>query len=369
MKILRTISRVILGLVFVFSGFVKGLDPMGTMFRIEDYFIAFGMEWALPLALTLAIILCTVEFCTGLLLLLNVRIRLVTWALLLIMTGFTVLTFFDALNNPVPDCGCFGDAIKLTNWQTFYKNVILMVFVMIIALTRKKAHSILTRNTQNIIMASVIVLFAGFCIYSYNHLPVIDFLNWKVGQNMILRDSTQIQTWLVYKNKATGETKEFLSKDLPWQDSIWMAQWKFIDSKTKNPSPKVEEFQITDLNGNDVTRNFLDNPDYQFLLISYDLFKANRKALIKMEDFYKKANADGYSLILLTSALNEDIDAFRKETRVEYEIYNADNVVLKMMIRSNPGLMLLKNGVIVAKWHYHYFPGYEKVKIKYLKNR
>ena len=137
-KIFTLISRLLVGCVFVFSGFVKGIDPLGTAYRIEDYFIAFGTQWAIPLALYLSVFLCTVEFSIGILLLLNVRIKEVAWLLLLMMLFFTCTTFYDALYNPVPDCGCFGDAIKLTNWQTFLKNIVLMVFVLTIFLNRKK---------------------------------------------------------------------------------------------------------------------------------------------------------------------------------------------------------------------------------------
>jgi len=141
MKFLRILSRYLIGAVFIFSGFVKGVDPMGTMFRIEDYFIAYGTEWAMPLAIVISILLCTAEFVIGVLLILNVKIKIVTWLLLLMMSGFTIMTFFDALYNPVPDCGCFGDVLILTNWQTFYKNIFLIIFVFIIVSSSRLSSS------------------------------------------------------------------------------------------------------------------------------------------------------------------------------------------------------------------------------------
>ncbi|MCX6235853.1 MAG: DoxX family protein [Bacteroidetes bacterium] len=369
MTALRTICRFLIGLVFIFSGFVKGLDPTGTMFKIEDYFIAFGMEWAIPMALALSILLCTVEFSIGMLLILNVRIKLVTWVLFLMMAGFTVMTFFDAIYNPVPDCGCFGDAIKLTNWQTFYKNVVLMVFVLIIVFTGKKAHSVFSGRIQNMMASGVIVLFACFCIYSYNRLPVIDFLNWKVGRDMAPPNARPAQTYLVYKNKASGITKEYLTGDLPWQDTVWMSQWEFVESRTQSPGSSVHDLQLIDSSGADVTRNFIENPGFQFLLVSYNLIKANRKALLKMNAFYRQAEQDGHSFILITNASDEDIRKYREQYHPEFEIYNADDVALKMMIRSNPGLLLLKDGVVIQKWHYHYFLEYGKIRIKYMEGR
>jgi uncharacterized membrane protein YphA (DoxX/SURF4 family) len=366
MKTLRTIGRIVIGLVFIFSGFVKGVDPMGTMFRIEDYFIAFHMEWAMPAALVMTILLCTVEFTVGWLVLLNIRMKIVTWILLVIISGFTVMTFFDAIYNPVPDCGCFGDAIILTNWQTFFKNVVLLMLTLVIVFTRKHAVTKIKVRLQNSIALTVIILFALFCIYSYNRLPVIDFRDWKVGDKIIERPSGQDKTTLVYRNNMTGELREMLPKDLPWQDSTWMSQWQFVESKTDKTVFTGPVLHITDTTGADVTGNFIENPDFQFILVSYNLSRANRAALLKMNEFSKKAEADGYSFIMLTNALNNAIAKFRNDNHVPYEIYDADDIELKIMIRSNPGLILMKNGVVVAKWHFHDFPDYGQVKSKYL---
>jgi len=366
MKTLRTISRIVIGLVFIFSGFVKGVDPMGTMFRIEDYFIAFHMEWAMPTALVMTILLSTVEFTLGWLVLLNIRMKIVTWVLLLIISGFTVMTFFDAIYNPVPDCGCFGDAIILSNWQTFFKNVVLLMLTLVIVFTRKHAVTMMKVHTQNAIALTVIALFALFCIYSYNRLPVIDFRDWKVGDKIIERPSGQDKTTLEYRNKMTGELRELLPKDLPWQDSAWMSQWQFVETRTEKTVFTGPVLHITDSTGADVTGNFIENPHFQFILVSYDLSKVNRKALVKMNEFSRQAEADGYSFIMLTNGLNDAIEKFRNDNHVPYEVYDADDIELKIMIRSNPGLILMKNGVVVAKWHFHDFPDYGQVKSKYL---
>jgi len=369
MRILRIISRLIVGTVFIFSGFVKGLDPMGTMFKIEDYFIAYGTEWAMPLALTITILLCTAEFVIGVLLILNVRIKIVTWLLLIIMSGFTIMTFFDALYNPVPDCGCFGDALILTNWQTFYKNVVLMFFVLIILFTGKLSRPGLSLKTQNIIALCVVILFAGFSVYSYNRIPILDFREWKVGSDMAPDDAGKSLTYLIYSNSETGEQKEFLSNELPWQDSVWMSQWEFVDIRIDDSGViKSHELQIIDAEGNDQTEVFLENPDYQFLLTVFDLDKSNKKALSKASLLFEEVDKNGYSFIMLTNALQDDIENFRKEFQVDFDIYNADDIVLKTMIRSNPGLMLLKDGKIINKWHYHSLPSFQTLQGKYLKD-
>lgn len=367
MKFLRIISRYFVGAVFILSGFVKGGDPLGTMFKIEDYFIAYGTEWAIPMALLLTILLCTAEFVIGLLLILNVKIKIVTWLLLIIMSGFTVMTFFDALYNPVPDCGCFGDAFILTNWQTFYKNVFLMIFVFIILFTGKLARPSWSVKIQNIIALIVVLVFMGFTVYSFNRLPLIDFRVWKVGNDMVPDNVGKPITYVIYKNDITGEQQEFPSNELPWQDSVWMSQWKFVDIRVDDSNVmKSHELQIIDSNGDDLTEIFLENPDYQFMFTAFDLEKANKKGLIVSNKLFTELDEAGFSFIMLTSALEDEIEVFKTSYGIDYEVYNADDIVLKTMIRSNPGLILFKDGVVIDKWHYHNLPDFQTLKEKYL---
>ena len=166
MRILRIISRVVVGVTFVFSGFVKGVDPMGTMYKIQDYFIAYNMDWALPTAIFFSFLLVTLEFALGIYLLLNLRIKLASRILLVMMSFFTVVTLFDALYNPVADCGCFGEAIKLTNWETFYKNLVLMVFTLIVVFTPRHKKVTMSLKRQDTVGLLFITVFALFPFYS-----------------------------------------------------------------------------------------------------------------------------------------------------------------------------------------------------------
>ncbi len=367
MQLLRKISRFVVGIVFVFSGFVKGVDPLGTVFKVEDYLIAYGMEWALPLALTLTIVLCTLEFSIGISLLLNFKMKITRRVLLGMMVGFTILTFFDAIYNPVPDCGCFGEAIILSNWQTFYKNLVLMVFVLIIFFTHRYSLSSFSSKTQNIMAISTMLIFAGFTIYSYNRLPIIDFLDWKVGWDLTPNNPGKPNTYLIYKNKSTEDEKKILSQELPWQDSVWMSQWEFLATEIDDSHVKKSHgLQILDTSGMDVTEFYISNPEYQFILVSYDLEKANKNAMQKMVRFCDEATHDNVSFILLTESLKDEVVTFREKTKASFEIFYADDIVLKIMIRSNPGLILLRDGVIIDKWHYHAFPEFSEMKNKYL---
>ncbi len=367
MEFLRQISRFLVGIVFVFSGFTKGVDPWGTVFQFEDYMIAYGTEWAVPMALIGTVILCTIEFTIGVALLLNFKMNITRWALLIIMVFFTIVTLIDALTNLVSDCGCFGEAIILTNWQTFYKNVVLMVFTLIIFFTHRYSHSSFYTKAQSTMAVITLLVFSGFTVYSFNRLPLVDFLGWEKGKDLVPDDTGKPVAYLIYKNKTTGEEKKMLSGDLPWQDSVWMSQWEYVSTEVDDTGiKKAHGLQILDSTGLDVTEFYLENPSYQLILVSHDLEKANKKALEGMVRFCDEATHDNLSFILLTGSLQEEIERFRVQSGAHFEIFNADDIILKMMIRSNPGLILLKDGIIIDKWHYHNFPEYRDIKNLYL---
>ncbi|MBW6459548.1 MAG: hypothetical protein K0B08_03155 [Bacteroidales bacterium] len=363
MRVIAFISRVFVGLVFTFSGFVKGVDPLGTAFKMEDYFIAYEMEWAIPLTLSLSILLCTLEFTLGVAMLINLRLKKLSWPLFLLMLFFTVLTFFDAIYEPVPDCGCFGDAIKLTNWETFYKNLVLIVFVIIIFFYRNRYKPWLTPKAANIFVLVIALGFAYFSYYQYRHIPWIDFLGWKVGTDLVPNDPGEAKIYLTYQNTVTGERKEYLSPHYPWNDPEWMEQWEFVDQRTDDSGViKGHTLQIYDAESYDLTETFISNPDYQFLVVSYSLRLASKKGFRKMDQLYHDIYHDGYSVIVITGSLEHDIQKWRYDKHPEWEIYHADDIELKMMIRSNPGLILLKDGVVLGKWHWRDLPDYQVIK-------
>lgn len=286
--------------------------------------------------------------------------------LLILMSYFTLLTFYDALYNPVPDCGCFGDAIKLTNWQTFYKNLVLMVFVLIIFTSRKKFKPIVPAKLGNTLIISVVIGFSWFSIYQYEHLPMIDFREWKVGTDLTPDVNQEQQIYLIYKNKTSGETREYLSPDYPWNDSVWMANWEFVDQRIEeNAVDGLNNLRFDDLTGNDLTEHIISNPNYQFLIVMYDLDKVGDKAIPGLQLLVDQLAEKGYSTIGLTSSLKEDIEHFSLKTKIRIAFFNADNIVLKTMIRSNPGIILLKDGRILGKWHYNDYPDIESLEIKY----
>ena len=369
MKFLRNFSRIFVGLVFIFSGIVKGIDPLGTAYRIEDYFIAYDVDWAIPAALFLSISLCALEFMLGISLLFNAWIRRTSWLLFPLMIFFTLLTLVDALWTPVPDCGCFGDAIKLTNWETFYKNIVLIIFTFIIFSHRRKFRPPKPAGYGFTVLLLFSIGFIWFSMYNYNHLPLIDFRDWKVGNDMDPEGGGEAKIYLLFRNTETGEETEYLSQDYPWQDSVWMSKWEFVDQRVDDSEVlKVHELLIEDTLGNDHTSSFITNPDYQFLVVSYDLNAADTAAFRRLNDLFREVDLEGYSMIAITSSLPETVNAFKTRMELEkhFDFYFGDDVVLKSMVRANPGLMLLHDGIVIAKWHFNDLPDYREVKEEYM---
>jgi len=367
MRISRTVLRILIGLVFVFSGFVKGIDPLGTVYRMNDYFQAFNIPWAMSFSLYLALFLCVLEFTIGVSLLLNILIRRIAWILLPMMTFFTILTFFDAVYNLVPDCGCFGDALKLTNVQTFIKNLVLMIMVIPVFTWKNKYKSALPSFADFLILFFTVISFSWLTVFSYNHLPLIDFMPWKAGNNVNQAHTLPVRFYVTYKNRHTGAEKEFIAPDYPWNDSVWLSNWIFRSQRVEDPNRnQAMALRVEDASGSIITPAIIQNPSFQFILVAYDLSSANTNGFTKILPFYKSALSDGYSFVCLTSSLPDDVRKFRIDHGTAFDYYFADDVVLKTMVRANPGLILLKNGRVIAKWHYHDFPSYQEVRQKYL---
>ena len=368
MKVLRNLFRLIIGVVFIFSGFVKGIDPLGTVYRMDDYFMAFSMPWFSSFSLYLTIFLCALEFMIGISLFFNLWIRKTVWILMPMMIFFTILTFFDAVYNIVPDCGCFGDALKITNVQTFIKNLVLMGFVVPVFIWRKQFRSLFRPRTDLLLLVLIAFGFTTLSVWCYRHLPVIDFMGWKVGNQINKKENNPVIFYVTYKNKLTGEEKEYIAPNYPWNDSVWLSQWIFVSQRAVDTNKdKGLILRIEDESGGDLTDNFLDIADFHFILVAYDLNKTSKEGFLKILPFYKKAFADGYSMIALTSSSGEEIRRFKMNNGVAIDFYNSDDVVLKTMVRSNPGLILLRNGFVIEKWGFRDFPRYEEIREQYLK--
>lgn len=371
MKIIRTFSRILVGMVFMFSGFVKGVDPLGTAYRMTDYMEVLKLHSLIPFALTLSILLCAAEFILGFLLVTNVKIKIVSWFTLLFMSFFTIVTFFDATKNLVKDCGCFGDAVKLSNWATFYKNIVLMIFTLIIVLGRNKIKPWFKNKTEYIIIVTASILFIWFSVYNYRNLPMLNFRPWKEGNKMLPDNPKPIKYYIAYKNKKTGEKKEWESSKIPYQDTTFAINWAYDTTRIDNPNISLlNGFAILDTSSADMTEHFVKNPEFQFLLAVYDVNKANKKVFEKINQFYAKAKAKNISFIILTSSPKEDVAKFKKEINDPgYEYYFSDDTSLKAMIRSNPGLVLLKKATVLGQWHWRNIPDFDNIDMQKLEKK
>ncbi len=372
MKFLLNICRILIGLVFIFSGFVKGIDPLGSDYKFTDYFNAFGMSWMNFSALFFSFLLSMAEFIIGICLFLNIKTKLASWGALLFMAVFTLLTLILAIKNPVTDCGCFGDALVLTNWETFFKNIILLVMVLLVFFNRNRFKSIFNVLEQSVILTGSIIFM--FCIemYSYRHLPILDFRPYAVGANITEGMTTpegaphdEYSTTLKYKNKNTGEIKEFDESNFPWQDTL---NWEFHSSSQKllkeGYKAPIHDFVIEHPEYGDITEEVLNDDDYTFLVVSYKLSKASAEAQDKLNKLAAYASENGYRFYGLTASNADEITDFVHKYNVNYSFCATDEIQLKTVIRSNPGLVILKKGTIIDKWGHRDIPDADELKGK-----
>jgi uncharacterized membrane protein YphA (DoxX/SURF4 family) len=357
MKLIRNIARLIIAPVFIFAGFVKAIDPLGLTYKFSDYFDAFNMEFLGPAALVLAILLSTAELLIGINLLLKLRMKETAWALFVFMVFFAVLTLVIAITNPVTDCGCFGDALILTNWQTFFKNIIFMVPTLIVFAGRNKyiqSFSPLIQWTATAGCYSILLLLS---IYSLRTLPLIDFRPYKIGTDipagMTIPEGMPLdkyETYLVYEKE--GEKREFTlqSPEQPWNDSTWI----WVETKNilveKGYTPPIHDFSLTDLDGMDVTDYFLNDSGYSFLVVMYDITRTDRDQLAELNELMRIADEYNFEVYGMTSSIDSDIFDVMDEVDFSFKLHITDEITLKTMIRSNPGLILVKEGVVLGKW-------------------
>lgn len=357
MKLLRIAARIIIGLVFIFSGIVKAIDPLGSAYKFHDYFQAFNLEFLNALSLPLSICLCTAEFIAGFSVLTGFRQKTGIWGVLILLVIFTPVTFILALTNPVSDCGCFGDAIHLTNWQTFGKNVVLFALLIMLFTGRKHIRNIFSKATEWIITFIVISLFILFALINLRYLPVIDFLPYKTGvkiaDKMVIPSGApadEYRTTFIYEKN--GVRKDFSINNYPANDS----SWTFIDQKSilikSGYKPPIHDFIITSLDGEDLTQKVLSFSGYSVLMVTKKLSEAGQKSLADGFELGNFCMANGINFYILTSSGKDEMKKYENGLT----FCSADETTLKTMIRANPGYLLIKNGTILGKWSWSNVP-------------
>jgi uncharacterized membrane protein YphA (DoxX/SURF4 family) len=360
---MRRISCIIIGLLFVFSGFVKAVDPVGTGLIFSEYFNAFGLHFPGSFGLVAGVMLSTLEFLLGVMLLLDFRKNLTAWGTFLLMSFFTVLTLFLALFNPVSDCGCFGEAIKLSNWETFIKNIIFWPFTLFLFIGRNRTAPLAREWVEYLVGALFALFAAGISFYSYRHLPLMEFMAFRAGNNVaeILDNARNdpgitFETELVYSKN--GREALFSIDDLP--DSTWT----FVDSRTREISSgirhKITDFTVRDEEGRNVGDSLLAIKPAALVLLVTTEQRLNNKTLDPVKPLLAECINGERPFYVISSVAPSVILSALEQAGLQMPVYYADIKTLLTMIRSTPGLMVLQDGVVNAKYAWRDFPSSEE---------
>lgn len=396
--IIAAICRILLGIVFVFSGSVKAIDPLGTVYKIEDYLKAFGGFFTdlLPLAEVAAWSLIVIELLLGICMLLNVRSRCTSWIALLFYLVMTPLTLYIAIQNPVSDCGCFGDAIVLTNWQTFWKNAVLIILAIVLFALRKSTHPLWRGWMELVIASGTIVLALSFMVWTHNHLPIKDFRPYKIGNHLPTlmeypEDAEPDQYDITFVYAKDGVEQTFTLENYPKGDSTWTFVRQNSKLIKKGYEPPIHDFEIINANGDDLTWDILESEEPITLVVMYDLAKADHAQMTKVEILCNAAtdckiipdtvvvseiaeedaeevvtNEDmdeeyideeymaepiSHFYILTGSDTNEILNFCQEYPTMTDYICTCDPVTLKTIVRANPGVIVLQNGTVIDKYN------------------
>ncbi len=411
MKSLLSFSRVFVGGLFILSGLIKANDAVGFSFKLEEYFseAVFDIPFLMPYALSIAIVMCVAEIVLGLNAILGIKPKLNAWALLLMILFFSGLTFYSAYFDKVTDCGCFGDALKFTPWQSFTKDIVLLVFILVLFFMRsheslkdkKLAGKLLIITLGLITFFSLwtfrwwfpIVFSAGlfglawtlmnyykseggrarsivwmstvasvvFTMYTYSYLPIKDYRPYKLEANitegMTVPEGAPEDKYMVFmQHISTGEIKQVMMQNIDWSDK----NWKYLSDKEpvlieKGYEPPIHDFSISDKEGYDLTEDVLAMEDV-IIVISYSLNKSKEEGWEKIQSYIRGALEANQKVISLTASGLDETTQFFEQQKIPMEVFNTDETTLKTIVRSNPGIIRIKKGTIVDKWHFNEVP-------------
>ena len=363
MKYVLWLLRIVVGVLFIFSGLIKANDPSGLSYKMNEFFEVWHMYWAMPYSMALSIAMIGFEIIAGVAVLIGAAYRAFSFLLLLLTAFFTFLTAYVYLTDKIKECGCFGDCIKMTNAETFWKDVVLLIMVLILFAYRKRIKPVFSGYPTTAIMILTAFFAFGVQWYVLEHLPFIDCLPYKKGTNVWEKMQVppgsipdQYESVMIYEKD--GQQKEFTMENYPWQDTTW----KFVDRKDKlikkgNAEPEIKDFTITDVEGTDHAQEILATPGYTFFLFVRDPGNAREDNVEDLKNLMAKANQYNIPFYVLSSGSRESTDAFKEKYQLHAAEYMVlDGTVSKTAMRSNPGLMLLKDGVIQEKWSFRDYP-------------
>lgn len=357
LKVYVNLCRFVLAAVFIFSGFVKADDPLGFEYKLADYVAALGLDaWlAEELLLPLAVAVAALEFILGIYLLFGINSRFTSWVTLLMMAVMTPLTLWMALENPVSDCGCFGDAVTLSNWETFWKNVLLFAMSVSVTVWRRSVFRVITRRAEWLLSTYTLFYILAFAYYCILHLPVFDFRPYRVGT--VIREAMSVPEGkepplyeTLFLMEKEGEQREFSVDDYP--DTTWTFISRRMMVVREGYVPPVQDFTVTRITDEeDISEELLDEEGgYTFLLVAPYMEKADDGYIDLVNELYDYCLRYGYAFYCLTASDEPQIENWRDCTGAEYPFCRMEETQLKTIVRANPGVVLLKDGQVIGKW-------------------
>jgi len=359
MKIILNLLRIIVGVLFIFSGLIKANDPLGLSYKMEEFFEVLHLTFLSPYSLAYSVLMNAFEIIAGVAVLVGYRMRIFSVLLLLLIIFFTFLTGYALFSGTIRECGCFGDCIKLTAVETFWKDVILLVMILVIFFYRNQIQPV---KRAGIALLIATVLSFGIQWYTLKHLPFVDCLAYKVGNNIpekmkLPPGATPDVYEMMFIYEKDGQKKEFTADNYPWSDSTW----KFVDRKDKlvkkgNAEPAIKDFILTDLDGVNQTESILSETKPVYLFLVQNVQKAGSGWDVKMKALQDKWKNQGILIYGVTASTKEEIAAFKQQHGLEFPFVQMDGVAIKTAGRSNPCLILLDKGTIKGKWHYNDIP-------------
>ncbi|TAG57198.1 MAG: DoxX family protein [Cytophagales bacterium] len=354
MKYLLLFCRIFVGCLFIFSGIIKLNDPVGTQIKLEEYFEVFGTHFMIPFALFLSVLMCVAEVALGFALLFYYRMKWTTTLLLLLILFFTFLTFYSAFFNKVTDCGCFGDFLKLKPWTSFTKDIVLLIFILPLFYFRKQLSAGFDNIKGDIIVGSFTFMSLAFALYCIAYLNVWDFRAYKIGNNIpTLMKPTAAP---IYQYIMTKDGKDEFFDKYP-TDTTYI----FKEMKLTNPelaTPKITDYNLWSDEGDFTQKSFEGN---KLLIVVLNTQKSNTSHIGQINSLLKTLENSNIEPVAITSSDRESFENFRHDYNLAIPYYYADGVVIKTMIRSIPGLILMKNGTVVGKWSHNAIPSKEEL--------
>lgn len=364
-KILSQFSRIVVGLCFIFSGFVKSVDPYGTAYKIEDYFEAFSLASFSNFSLFFSICLSSFEFLLGSMVLFNLKKRLSVFLSLIFISVMTLITAVIYITNPISDCGCFGDAVILSNSQTFYKNVVLLALIFLMYYGRRYSYKIYGESTKNWALIWCLLFPLLISFHAIVHIPLIDFRPYKIGNSIpsMMKFSSEdgVNKYKsVFTYEKNGKMKKFDEENIPYRDT----SWHYVNRKdilvSKGSLPPIHDFNIIHPVYGDITMKVLSDTSYVFLAVYPKITVSGLFHCNKINYLIDFTHKNGYKIYGLTSSNKQDVDEWKFENNVSLDFCTADERALKTIIRSGVGYILIKNGVVINKWSCNDLPRFKR---------